>query len=203
MYVEGKRPRAPLHAIPPGRGVAYSPRSRAAYKRAAAPGGLGFWPFGPSEEDVAARLLRWRQAVQTRGNAAVVMPSQGGSFAGQLAERIDASKVPAGQGYPSPAVRAGLYWYVPAPLELRQLYARQHANDQGAIATQALVERVQGLPAAVITAAGSTARTVVSSATGIPKWAIPVLLVAGAGYALYTALGGVRLLSPGRQDARD
>jgi hypothetical protein len=151
-------------------------------------GGLGFWPFTQTTNaPESQRIADWRSAVRARGNADVEAPRTF-AFGGQLAERISATKVPAGSIYPSPAVMSGLFWYVPAPQAVQDDWAAwQQANISAPINTQLLVDNIQSVPGAAIDATGNLARTAVTAITGIPSWAIPILLIGGGAFVLMSA----------------
>jgi hypothetical protein len=152
-------------------------------------GDTGIWDFltnakynaGPESQ----RITDWRAAVRARGNADVEAPRTF-PFGGQLAERIQATKVPVGSIYPSPAVKAGLFWYVPAPSAVQEDWAAwQQANISRPIATDKFLDSVQ--PGALLKDAGNLAKEIVPAITGIPTWAIPVLLIGGGAFVLISA----------------
>ena len=135
----------------------------------------------------SARIAAWKAAVISRGNAWVIAPRTF-PFGGQLAERIQVVKVPAGSIYPSPAIKVGLFWFVPAPSAVQDDWmAWVQSNISNPISTQSFVDRVQSLPGEILNDAGTLARTGVSALTGIPTWAIPVLLIGGGAFILMSA----------------
>jgi hypothetical protein len=131
-------------------------------------------------------ITSWRSAVRARGNADVIAP-RGAAFAGQLAERIDAARVPTGMYYPSPAIRIGSYWYVPAPVGVQSAWKDMVRADANAQASNDFFTSVQSIPSAIASDAGKLAKTAVSAITGIPSWAIPILLIGGGAFVLIQA----------------
>lgn len=131
-------------------------------------------------------ITSWRSAVRARGNADVIAPTQA-AFAGQLAERIDAAKVPAGMVYPSPAIKINSFWYVPAPAGVQSAWRDLIQSDANAQATQTFVDNVQSIPNQVLTDTGKLVGATVSAVTGIPTWAIPVLIIGGGAFILMSA----------------
>lgn len=133
-----------------------------------------------------SEITAWRAAVRARGNTDVIAPT-GAAFVGQLAERIASSKVPAGMMYPSPAIKLGTFWYVPAPAGVQEAWRGVVASDAAAKAAGAFVDNVQSIPGTVVSDAGKLARTAVTAVTGIPSWAIPVLIIGGGAFILMSA----------------
>lgn len=133
-------------------------------------------------------LMLWMTAVHNRGNATSLMPSVS-PLRGQLAEKILATKVPAGKIYPAPALLYNGFWYVPAPAINQQVYAAESQANKDAISRDQFWDKVQ--PGAILdtalTDAGKVARAGVSAITGIPSWAIPILLIGGAAFVLFSA----------------
>lgn len=143
-------------------------------------GGLGDTLAEPAD------ITTWRAYVRARGNADVIAP-RGLAFAGQLAERISAANIPAGKQPAAPAVKLGFFWYVPAPARTQALWRAMAQDIATAQARGDAVTRIQSLPGTVLDDAGKLARTGVSALTGIPTWAIPVLLIGGGAFVLMSA----------------
>lgn len=119
-----------------------------------------------SPDDV---LKTWAAQVAARGNHVTRMPS--GVQVGKLAERHDTT--------------TGTYTIQLAPANVLQADAAAIAADKNVIAADKFFDSVQ--PAALLKDTGKLIGAGVSAVTGIPSWAIPVLLIGGGAFVLMSA----------------
>jgi hypothetical protein len=161
---------------PPARRPIPGIATRAAQRRqqpATYRGGLGgFWTdlFTPSLSAPDDVVNAWAAQVKARGNFATRMPS--GAQVGKLGERhtIDA---------------AGHYTIQLAPQAVLDADAKLVAEGQVTIATDQFFTALQ--PDALLKDAGKALGAGVSAVTGIPTWAIPVLIIGGGAFVLMSA----------------
>lgn len=132
----------------------------------------GFFDFfssnlsAPGDDAIKA----WVAQVRARGNRETRMPS--GAQVGKLAERHDDTT-------------KGTYTITLAPANVLAAEAQNVAAGKSAVATDAFFDSVQ--PGALIKDLGKAAGAGVSAITGIPTWAIPVLLIGGGAFLLVSA----------------
>lgn len=144
--------------------------------------------------DAGSPLIAWANAVRNRGNATSLMPSQSdASVRGLLAEKIWAAKIAPQRPADINALLLNGYWYVPASSTNQRLYAALNQTYKDALARDKFWDSVQPAQLAKtgLKAVGTLAREGVSAVTGIPAWAIPVVLIAGGAYALHVVMAGV------------
>jgi hypothetical protein len=131
--------------------------------------------------DYDPQVQAWTAAVESRGNVTTLMPA--GAFKGEPAEKI---VMPRGVYLP-PAIYYKNFWYSPASANIRARYRANANANARALSTQATIDRLSTVPQETLAQAGKLARTGVSAITGIPTWAIPVLLIGGGAFVLMSA----------------